>query len=436
MKVVADLEVHSKYARAVSSQMVIPTIAAWADKKGIDLVGTGDFTHPMWLRELTSLLEEAGEGVYKFRDSNFKTRFLLSTEISCIYTHLGRGRRIHILVYLPTFADVTKFNQNLTSMGANLFSDGRPIVGLTLSQIVETALAVNSKALVIPAHVWTPWFGFYGANGGYDSLSEAFGESEKFIPAIETGLSSDPAMNWRIGELTGKRIVSFSDAHSPAKLGREATVFDMPEISFEGVRKAVWGEEGANISYTIEFYPEEGKYHYTGHRNCKVVYSPNDARKLGTVCPVCGKNLTVGVMSRVEELGRQEPETESETDKFGVRWIKHKEGTKPPYIMMVPLLEILAEAVESGVSSQKVVNVYEQLVGTFGSEFGVLLATSVGEIEKLVGVRVAEGISKVRSGDIVIEPGYDGVFGKVKIWPSYAKGSEDKKDTIDQGTLF
>ena len=435
MKVVADLEVHSKYARAVSSQMVIPTIAAWADKKGIDLVGTGDFTHPMWLRELTALLDEAGEGIYKFKDSSFKTRFLLSSEISCIYTHLGRGRRIHIMVYLPTFEDVTKFNQNLTSMGANLFSDGRPIVGLTLSQILETALAVNPKALVIPAHIWTPWFGFYGANGGYDSLSDAFGESEKLIPAIETGMSSDPAMNWRISEITGKRIVSFGDAHSPSKLGREATVFEMPEISYDGVRKAVWGEDGADISYTIEFYPEEGKYHYTGHRNCKVVYSPNDARKLGTICPVCGKGLTVGVMSRVEELSRGvEIETESTVDKFGVRWIKDKEGKRPPYVMMVPLLEIVSEAVGAGVSSQKAVNAYEQLIGSVGNEFKVLLATEVSEIEKVAGAKVAEGISKVRSGDIVIEPGYDGVFGKVKIWKEGKVGEEEAP--IDQGTLF
>ena len=188
MKFVADLEIHSKYARAVSSHMDVPTISAWADKKGIDLVGTGDFTHPLWLRELESHLTESGEGVYKFRNSISKARFLLTTEISCMYTHLGKGRRVHILVFLPNFNDVAKFNARLTSLGANLFSDGRPIVGLTLSQILESALSVSPKALVIPAHVWTPWFGFYGASSGYDSLKDAFGESEKYIPAFETGL--------------------------------------------------------------------------------------------------------------------------------------------------------------------------------------------------------------------------------------------------------
>src|SRR3989304_444091 len=251
MRVIADLEVHSKYARAVSSQMIIPTIAAWADKKGIDLVGTGDFTHPMWLRELTSLLDEAGEGIYTDKDSSIKARFLLTSEISCVYSHMGKGRRVHIMVYFPNFNNGSKFNQIVTGMGANLFSDGRPIVGLTLSQILDTALSVNPKTIVIPAHVWTPWFGFYGANSGYEHLIEAFGEKEKYIPAVETGLSSDPAMNWRIEEIMGKRIVSFSDAHSPAKLGREATVLEVPELSYESIRKAIWGEKGAGILYTI-----------------------------------------------------------------------------------------------------------------------------------------------------------------------------------------
>ncbi len=435
MKVVADLEVHSKYARAVSPQMDVPTIALWAQKKGIDLVGTGDFTHPMWLRELQSGLEEGGEGVYKIKDSSLSLRFLLTSEISCIYLDKGRGRRIHILVYLPTFSDVEKFNKELTAKGANLFSDGRPIVGLTLSQIVETALSVNSGAIIIPAHVWTPWFGFYGSMSGYDHLEEAFGELEKYIPAVETGLSSDPAMNWRIAELTKRRIVSFSDAHSPAKLGREATVFELSEISFSALNNAICAKGPDKIDYTIEFYPEEGKYHYTGHRNCKVVYSPNETRKMGTICPVCGKPLTVGVMSRVEELGKIEIETESIKDKFGVRWIKDKRKERPGYVMLVPLLEILSEALGSGVGSQTVLLEYDKLINTFGSEFAILLETKLADIEKIAGTKVMDGISKVRSGDIVIEPGYDGVFGKVRIWKEGAEKLE-AKEAIDQGALF
>lgn len=427
MKVISDLEIHSKYARAVSPQMTIPTIAEWAKKKGIDLVGTGDFTHPMWFREIKAHLEEAGEGIYKLKDSNLDVKFLLTSEISCIYSHKGKGRRVHIFVYLPNLTDVEKFNSKLTSMGANLFSDGRPIVGLSLSQVVETALGINPKAIIILAHIWTPWFGFYGQNSGYDSLEEAFGNLAKYIPAVETGLSSDPAMNWRIGELINRSIVSFSDAHSPQKIGREATIFEVEKLSFDEIRKL-------KIAYTIEFYPEEGKYHYTGHRKCGVVYSPNEARKMGLTCPVCGKPLTIGVMGRVEYLATEEVETESEKDKYGVRWIYLKGRARPPYVMIVPLMEILAEVYGVGVGSQKVINNYQLIINNFGSEFAVLLETSVEEIKKFLGERVAEAIAKVRSGDIHIEPGYDGVFGKVSIWPS--QGTSEEKSTTSQTSLF
>jgi uncharacterized protein (TIGR00375 family) len=425
VKVVADLEVHSKYARAVSQQMTISTIAEWAVKKGIDLVGTGDFTHPLWFRELETNLEEAGEGIYKLKNSDLETRFMLTSEVSCMYKHNGRGRRVHFLVYLPTLNDVRKFNQALSQAGANLFSDGRPIMGLSLAQVAQIALEVNPQALLIPAHVWTPWFGFYGSMSGYDSLEEAFGNLAKNIPAVETGLSSDPAMNWRIAELENRAIVSFGDAHSPQKLGREATVFEMPEMSFENVRKL-------NIASTIEFYPEEGKYHYTGHRNCKVVYSPKMARKRGLTCPICSRPLTVGVMSRVEELAKQDVEVERSQDKFGVSWVKDKKGKRPPYVMLVPLLEILAEALSAGVNTKKVVGVYEQLLVHFKSEFAILLKTEISEIAKIAGAKVAEGVAKVRSGDIVIEPGYDGVFGKVKIWSADSAPQE----SLDQASLF
>src|SRR3990170_7009058 len=262
MKVIADLEVHSKYARAVSPAMNVPTIAEWAGKKGIGLVGSGDFTHPMWLRELEANFKESGAGVYRLKSPSSakvtagkQVNFLLTSEVSCMYTHEGKGRRVHLMVYLPTFDSVKKFNSELTLMGANLFSDGRPIVGLTLAQIAETALSVDKRAIIIPAHVWTPWFGFYGSQSGYDSLIEAFGDLEKYIPAVETGLSSDPAMNWKIEELENRRIVSFGDAHSPQKLGREATVFELSEISYDAIGRALWGKGPDKISYTIEFYP-------------------------------------------------------------------------------------------------------------------------------------------------------------------------------------
>lgn len=407
--------------------MTISTIAEWAAKKGIGLVGTGDFTHPLWFRELQSNLIETEEGVYRLVGGN--VHFLLTTELSCIYSDKGKGRRVHVLIFLPKLSEVEKFNAKLTLRGANLFSDGRPIVGLSLHDVAEIALEVNPQALVILAHAWTPWFGIYGANSGYDSLEEAFGDLAKYIPAVETGLSSDPAMNWRIGELINRSIVSFSDAHSPQKIGREATIFEVEKLSFDEIRKL-------KIAYTIEFYPEEGKYHYTGHRKCGVVYSPNEARKMGLTCPVCGKSLTIGVMGRVEHLATKEVETESEKDKYGVRWIYLKGRARPPYVMMVPLMEILAETYGVGVGSQKIINNYQLIINNLGSEFKVLLETEIGEIRKVVGERVAEAIAKVRSGDIHIEPGYDGVFGEVKIWSDTPGQESHQNPSLQQKSLF
>jgi len=314
-------------------------------------------------------------------------------------------------------------------------SDGRPIIGLSARTLAEIVLNVDKRCLVIPAHIWTPWFSLLGSRSGFDSLEECFADLAPSIYAIETGLSSDPAMNWRIEELANRRIVSFSDAHSPAKLGREATVFEVPKINYENIRKAIIAKgQASRILHTIEFYPEEGKYHYTGHRNCQVIYSPKEMRKKGNICPVCGKPLTIGVMSRVESLASVDIETDSETNNFGVRWVKDKQNRRPPYIMLVPLLEILSEALSLGVSSQKVSTVYEQLINSLGGEFNVLIRTPEKEIARIVGDRVAEGVIKVRAGDIMIEPGYDGVFGKVKIWKE--KEEVPGKKAIDQAALF
>lgn len=441
MEIIADLELHSKYSRAVSSNMTLKTIAEWADKKGIDLVGSGDFTHPLWLRELESNLEEAGKGVYKLKSQkegtypfSEKVRFLLTTEVSCVYSDKGKTRRVHLMIYLPTFQDVKKFNSELTKLGANLFSDGRPIMGLSLLQVAQIALEVNPKALIIPAHVWTPWFGFYGSESGYDSLEEAFGELSKYIYAVETGLSSDPEMNWRIAELENRGIVSFGDAHSPQKLGREATVFELPQVGYENIWRAITlgdQDKASRILYTIEFYPEEGKYHYTGHRKCGVVYSPDEVKRMGLICPVCGKPLTIGVMSRVESLASNSIEVEYEFDGSGVRWIKNKTKQRPKYVMLVPLLEILGESLSLSEGSQKLILLYDHLVKKFGSEFDVLLKTPIDQVEKEAGAKVAEGVKRVRSGEISINPGYDGVFGRVKIW-----GNNKLSKEIDQETLF
>lgn len=483
MKIVADLHLHSKYSRAVSQQMVIPEMAKWAKKKGIGLLGTGDFTHPLWFRELKSQLEETSEGIYKLKMNSLdssrgvglvqgkpfdsfphqtvqdsaqgeeESLFLLSTEISSIYSQGGKVRRIHNLIFVPSLEVVEKINAELLRRGANLMADGRPIIGLSARDLAELILAVDESCLIVPAHAWTPWFSLYGSESGFDSIEECFGDMSKNIFAIETGLSSNPEMNWQIAELDNRQIISFSDAHSLPKLGREATVFALsengiPSFSYQDVRDAIMGKTGKlKISHTIEFYPEEGKYHYTGHRNCQVRQSPEETKKQGTTCPVCGKGLTVGVMHRVEQLARQSAgwRIKAQSDEFGVKWILSEESKKPPYVMLVPLLEILSEAMGSLPSSQRVINEYNNLTDGFDSEFAVLLEIPINELTKVAGEKIAEGVSRVRQGKIVVEPGYDGAFGVVKIWPSdssphqTAQGSaqgEVQEEKKDQLSLF
>lgn len=456
MKIIADLHIHSKYSRAVSQEMVLPQIENWAKKKGIGLVGTGDWTHPLWLREIKANLEEVVPGLYGLKNtageeahSAFQRGagplFLLSTEISSIYSQGGKLHRIHNLVLAPSIETAEKINKSLVARGANLMSDGRPITGIPAPDLVKLILSVDENCLIIPAHVWTPWFSLYGSESGFDSLNECFGEMGKYIYAVETGLSSDPAMNWRIAELDSRQIVSCSDAHSGPKMGREATVFEIPanqQLSYQAIKQAIRQlsnetmKPSPKISYTIEFYPEEGKYHFTGHRDCKVCQSPEETKKFGETCPVCGKHLTIGVVHRVEQLSTiNNLQLTINNDEYGVKWIGHKD--RPPYAMLVPLQEILAESLESLPASQNVQNEYEKLVAGFGGigEFGVLLKTSLEEIRKISGSKVAEGIKKVRSGEIVVEPGYDGVFGKVKIWSSSAKASEGEEEK-EQLSLF
>lgn len=448
-EIIADLHLHSRYARAVSSQMVSASISTWAAKKGIGLVGTGDFTHPLWLKELETNLEETSEGIYKLKSPPESSLFLLTTEFSCIYSHNNKTRRVHLLVFLPSFSDVHKLIHKLQTHGANLLADGRPILGLSLSQLSEVILTINPRALLIPAHAWTPWFGLYGANGGYDSLEEAFGQFSKNIPAIETGMSSDPAMNWRIAELDNRQIISFGDAHSPAKLGREATVFrnskssppasgrksKSQQIGYKDIYDAITGNKDGNweIGYTIEFYPEEGKYHFTGHRNCKVKYSPEETKKVGTTCPVCSKPLTIGVAHRVEKLTSRAISSSPITRKNGVKEVRNNDRPdRPGYVMLVPLQEILAEAFSTGVVSQKVQGSYDDLCLHLSGEFTILLETPLEEISKRAGEKVAEAISKVRAGDIFVDPGYDGVFGTVQIWES----KKDETPLATQASLF
>lgn len=468
MQYISDLEVHSRFSRAVSSQMTVPNIAKWAAIKGIDVVGTGDFTHPIWFRELRANLSEAEPGLYRLREGSEggrgKVRFLVTGEVSSIFSQGGRGYRIHTLLFAPNLEDAEKINKALSDRGANLISDGRPIMRLSVREVADIVLSCSPDTLVIPAHVWTPWFGYYGANGGFDSLEEGFGQFAKYIYAIETGMSSDPAMNWRVEELEERSIVSFGDAHSLTKLGREATVFEIPEgsLSYEAVRRAIVGKWDVgrgkldaevrsgksciplrseaipashiapHISYTIEFYPEEGKYHYTGHRNCGVKHSSEETDKLGATCPVCGKKLTIGVMHRVQQLRNRAIEPLKKVDEYGVRWVVHPEEKRPQYVTLVPLLEILAEISKVGVATQKVISEYERLTTMLGTEFKILLQTKAEELERVGGPIFREAVEKVRAGDIFIDPGFDGVFGKVKIWK---EEQETKEKSTQMGLL-
>lgn len=418
MAYVADLHIHSRFSRACSQQLNIPNLALWAKYKGINLMGTGDCLHPLWLSELKHQLKEDGSGFLSYSGSEIK--FLLTVEIASIYSHKGKGRRIHNLVFLPSFEAVDKFQKALLSKRATLASDGRPIVGIPSKDLLYMALEADPKAIFIPAHAWTPWFGIYGSMSGYDSLEECFDDLVTQVYGIETGLSSDPAMNWRVSELDNRSILSFSDAHSLPNLGREATVFneDLAD-GYTGLWEAIKNQK---VAGTIEFYPEEGKYHYSGHRNCNIKYTPLDTKVNGRICPVCKKVLTEGVMERVEALAtRKAEELGIFKDDQGITKVKNFE--RPGYRSLVPLHQVIAEAFNTAPTSQKVLTEYKKIVEALGGEIKVLTKVPLSEITKLAGPTLAEGVDKDRRGDLSIDPGYDGVYGVVKIW------SEDKEES-------
>lgn len=424
MKYVADLHLHSKYSRAVSQQMTLPVMSEWAVKKGINILATADWTHPLWFRHLKEELKEEEDGLFKVKSEKKEPLFILSTEISSIYSQGGKTRRIHNLILAPSFETVEKINKEFLRRSFNLSSDGRPILGLSAKDLLELVLEIDNEALLVPCHAWTPWFSLYGSMSGFDSIEECFGNYSKYIFAVETGLSSDPVMNWRIKELLKRSIISSSDSHSPAKMGREATVFELEKPSFKNIRRALlgpslkpnWKELPDKIDYTIEFYPEEGKYHYTGHRNCGVSQDPKETKAKGVICPVCQRGLTVGVMHRVEQLAEEADSFVEEIDKNGVKWIKDGTGNHPPYVNLVPLLEISAESLNSTTASVKTKELYENLCKSLGSELDILLNLSIEEISRFAGERLAEGVKKVRQRDILIHPGFDGQYGIVKIW--------------------
>jgi len=392
------------------------------------------------MAELESQLVEVTEGIYTVKSqssSREQAHYLFGTELACIFTQSGKGRRIHMLVFAPNLEIAKKINEALVKRGINLKSDGRPILGLSIIDLTELLFAISEDIVLIPAHIWTPWFGMLGSKSGFESLRECCGKYAENIYAIETGLSSDPAMNWRLGEFDRRSIVSFSDAHSPDKLGRELTVFSSKKslettFTYQNFKLALQNKGDWGISHTIEFYPEEGKYHVDGHTKCGVWQVPAVTIHKGKTCPVCGRPLTLGVLGRVEQLATRQVSLTKKTDAFGVVLTSPQDTFHKPYLMLVPLREIIAQTLQKGVTSKGVGGEYDRLIEHLGSELKILTDVSENELRKH-NEKLAEGIMKVRSGQISIKPGYDGQFGEVTIWGSH---NQSRSNGDRQMTLF
>ena len=406
--IIADLHIHSRYSRATSKTCVPEHLELWARKKGISLLGTGDFTHPGWRTELHEKLVPAEEGLYKLREDCHildKTargeipRFVVSGEISSIYKKNGKVRKVHNVILLPGLEQADMLSKKLEAIG-NIHSDGRPILGLDSRDLLEITLDTCPDAIFIPAHIWTPHFSLFGAFSGFDTIEECFEDMTPYIHALETGLSSDPAMNWRLSALDGYTLVSNSDAHSPAKLGRETNLLEIP-YAYSALRQALEKGRDGGFAGTIEFFPEEGKYHYDGHRNCHLCLKPSETNQFGGKCPICGKKITIGVQHRVEELADRE------------------EGAKAPdalpFESLAPLPEVIAASTGMSAASKKVEQQYELLLEHLGPEFYLLREAPLEEIRHWGGPCVEEGIRRLRVGKVKRIPGYDGEYGIIQI---------------------
>jgi len=408
MKIIGDLHIHSRFSMATSKEGTPENLDFWARKKGISLIGTGDFTHPAWRAELRERLIPEGNGLYRLKEEYVKeesrkfsgegTRFVVSGEISSIYKKNGKTRKVHNVILLPSLEAADAMAQCLEKIG-NIHSDGRPILGLDSHDLLEMMLDVCPEGILIPAHIWTPHFSVLGAKSGFDSVEECFEELTPYVHALETGLSSDPAMNWRISGLDRYHLVSNSDAHSPSKLGREANLLDI-DCSYEGLYQAI--QTGKGLEGTVEFFPEEGKYHFDGHRKCGVSLSPTEAERLGGICPVCGKKLTMGVDHRVEQLADREE-----------GFVK-EDGRK--YESLVPLPEVISACMGFSTASKKVQGCFEQMLQKLGTEFDILRNVPAEDIKSCAGERIAEGIENVRTGHVKRIPGYDGEYGKIELF--------------------
>ncbi|MFA5118726.1 MAG: endonuclease Q family protein [Candidatus Omnitrophota bacterium] len=396
MEFIADFHIHSKYSRATSRNMDVEHIAQWAKLKGITLMGTGDFTYHLWLEELKNKLEDLGNGLFKYNG----IYFILSSEISSIYSKNGRTYRVHNIVLSPSFKTTDKINEVLSRCG-NLASDGRPILGLDAAELARIVFDIDENCMVIPGHIWTPWFSVFGSMSGFDRIEDCFEAQTPKIFALETGLSSDPAMNWRLSALDRFSLVSNSDSHSPQRIGREANVFNC-ELDYRTIRDVLRTKDNKRFLYTIEFFPEEGKYHYDGHRLCESRLSPQETKKNNGKCPKCGKPVTVGVMNRVAQLADRPEGIVPETS--------------VPFKRMIPFDEIIAEAKGVAKGAVSVEREYMSLVAKFGTEFDILLRASGEDLQRGLPKRIAEGVLRVREGKVNIKAGYDGEYGIISIF--------------------
>ncbi|MBE0477745.1 DNA helicase UvrD [Candidatus Aerophobetes bacterium] len=412
MTFIADFHIHSRYSRATSKNMDIPNLDRAAQMKGINLLGTGDFTHPLWCAHLKKTLIPAHPGIFKYG----RTHFILTCEVNNIFYKEGKVRKIHNIIFAPDFDIVEKINGKLERFG-DLYSDGRPILKLEAKHLVELVMQIDARVFVVPSHIWTPWFSLFGSNSGFDSIEECFEDCSRYILAGETGLSSDPSMNWRLSSLDKIALISCSDAHSPEKIGREANIFNV-EMGYRAILEAIKQKDPQKILYTIEFFPQEGKYHYDGHRNCDISLSPEETKKYNGICPVCKKAVTVGVLNRVEQLADR------------------PEGFKPenaiPFKRIVPLREIVAEAIQKKPASKLVGETYTRIVNHYDGEMNVLLEVSLKDMHGFIPERVVEGIKRMREGKVKIKCGFDGVYGKVKIFDE----EEEGEGKAEQLSLF
>ncbi|MGB9675076.1 MAG: endonuclease Q family protein [Candidatus Nanoarchaeia archaeon] len=417
MQLFADLHIHSRFSRACSTALNLDNLVKWAKIKGLQILGTGDFTHPGWLAELKQTLHTEQEQLFLYKD----IFFLLTTEVSNIFEYQKNVKKVHHVILAPNFEVVEQINSFLSKYG-NLSVDGRPTLFLSPPEMLEGLNQISSKIEVFPAHIWTPHFSLFGSNSGFDSLDDCYQDKKHKIHAIETGMSSDPAMNWRLSELDDLQILSFSDSHSfwPWRLGREATIFDLAKPSYENILTAI--RSGVGLTGTVETSPAYGKYHADGHRACGVWLEPEQSEKYKNRCPKCGKPLTIGVLNRVEQLA----------DRPRDFLPKHR----PPFFTLLPLSELIASCLHTSPSSKSVFALYEKLLNAFGSEFEVLMNVPKEDLEKVSGEKLANLIIANRENKLHVRPGYDGVYGKLILDDEVENFNDAVQKNLSQKSLF